>query len=173
VLVDGAVRDRAELAAADVGLLARALCPMPSDRKAPGQVDVPLQIEGLWVRPGEWLYADEDGVVVSPRLSRLSEIEAIVRRCRRMVTQRALLAAGVATVPVPGLDWVTDVGILVRLLPKINEAFGLSPGTGRAPVARAPAGGLQGDQHRRRDGARQGHHARPGAQAAEGRSACA
>ncbi len=56
-----------------------------------------------------------------------SEIEAITRRCRRMVTQRALLAAGVATVPVPGLDWVTDVGILVRLLPKISEAFGLSP----------------------------------------------
>jgi uncharacterized protein (DUF697 family) len=55
------------------------------------------------------------------------EIEAVVRRCRRMVSQRALLAAGVATVPVPGLDWVTDVGILVRLLPKINEAFGLSP----------------------------------------------
>lgn len=55
------------------------------------------------------------------------EIEATVRRCRRMVTQRALLAAGVATVPVPGLDWVTDVGILVRLLPRINEAFGLSP----------------------------------------------
>ena len=66
VLVDGAVRDKAELAAADVGLLARALCPMPSDRKASGQVDVPVQIEGLWVRPGEWLYADEDGVVVTP-----------------------------------------------------------------------------------------------------------
>ena len=56
-----------------------------------------------------------------------AEVEATVRRCRRMVSQRALLAAGVATVPVPGLDWVTDVGILVRLLPKINEAFGLSP----------------------------------------------
>ena len=66
VLVDGAVRDKTELAAADVGLLARALCPMPSDRKASGQVDVPVQIEGLWVRPGEWLYADEDGVVVTP-----------------------------------------------------------------------------------------------------------
>lgn len=55
------------------------------------------------------------------------EIEAVVRRCRRMVSQRALFAAGVATVPVPGLDWVTDVGILVKLLPRINEAFGLSP----------------------------------------------
>jgi regulator of ribonuclease activity A len=66
VVVDGAVRDKAELASADVGLLARALVPMPSDRKAPGLVDVALQIEGLWLRPGDWLYADEDGVVVAP-----------------------------------------------------------------------------------------------------------
>jgi uncharacterized protein (DUF697 family) len=54
-------------------------------------------------------------------------VQRIVERCRRMVSQRALLAAGVAVVPIPGLDWITDVGILVRLLPKINEAFGLSP----------------------------------------------
>jgi uncharacterized protein (DUF697 family) len=55
------------------------------------------------------------------------EIEAIARRCRKMVSQRALLAAGVAAVPIPGIDWITDVGILVKLLPRINEAFGLSP----------------------------------------------
>lgn len=55
------------------------------------------------------------------------DIAATVRRCRRLVSQRALLAAGVATLPVPGLDWATDVGILVRLLPQINAAFGLSP----------------------------------------------
>jgi uncharacterized protein (DUF697 family) len=54
-------------------------------------------------------------------------VEQIARECRRLVNKRALLAAGVATVPVPGLDWVTDVGILVKLLPQINEAFGLSP----------------------------------------------
>ncbi|MBP8146247.1 MAG: hypothetical protein KAY56_12995, partial [Inhella sp.] len=44
----------------------------------------------------------------------------------RLVRKRALLAAGVAAVPVPGLDWATDVGILMRLLPQINLAFGLS-----------------------------------------------
>ncbi len=53
--------------------------------------------------------------------------EAIARQCRRLVTQRALFAAGVAMVPIPGLDWLTDVGILVKLLPEINRAFGLSP----------------------------------------------
>jgi len=54
-------------------------------------------------------------------------IDDIARECRRRVKQRALLAAGVAVVPVPGLDWLTDVGVLVRLLPEINRAFGLSP----------------------------------------------
>ena len=48
-------------------------------------------------------------------------------RCRKRVRQRALLAAGVAMVPVPGIDWVTDVGLLIRLLPEISSAFGLSP----------------------------------------------
>jgi regulator of ribonuclease activity A len=27
-------------------------------------VDVPIQIQGVWVHPGEWLVADEDGIVV-------------------------------------------------------------------------------------------------------------
>jgi uncharacterized protein (DUF697 family) len=54
-------------------------------------------------------------------------VAAVARRCRRRVRQRALLAAGVAMVPVPGIDWVTDVGVLVRLLPEISAAFGLSP----------------------------------------------
>ena len=48
-------------------------------------------------------------------------------RCRKRVTQRALFAAGVAMVPVPGVDWITDVGLLVKLLPEITTAFGLSP----------------------------------------------
>ena len=39
----------------------------------------------------------------------------------------AIVAAGVAMVPVPGLDWLTDVGVLVRLLPQISAEFGLSP----------------------------------------------
>jgi uncharacterized protein (DUF697 family) len=55
------------------------------------------------------------------------EAEAVAKRCRRLVTKRAMLAAGVAMVPVPGLDWVTDIGVLMKLLPEINAAFGLTP----------------------------------------------
>ena len=56
-----------------------------------------------------------------------SEIDAVVRQCRRLVTRRALVAAGVAVVPIPGVDWVTDIAVLVKLLPEINRAFGLTP----------------------------------------------
>ncbi len=57
----------------------------------------------------------------------VDSVDAIAGRCRQRVKQRALLAAGVAMVPVPGLDWLTDIGVLVKLLPDINHAFGLAP----------------------------------------------
>jgi len=55
-----------------------------------------------------------------------AQIEAVAAECRRMVSKRALFAAGVAVVPIPGLDWATNVGVLVKLLPDINRKFGLS-----------------------------------------------
>lgn len=64
VLVYGAVRDAAELRACQVGIRAMALMPLPTDRRDQGLRDVPVQIEGVWVRPGDRLYADEDGIVV-------------------------------------------------------------------------------------------------------------
>lgn len=67
VLIHGAVRDLAELRAAEVGIFALGHVPMPTERRDQGVSDVPVQIEGLWIQPGEWLYADEDGVVVTPK----------------------------------------------------------------------------------------------------------
>jgi len=69
--------------------------------------------------------ADEASWVVVP--STPEQVEAVARQCRRLVTRRALVAAGVAAVPLPGLDLVTDIGMLVKLLPEINHAFGLTP----------------------------------------------
>ena len=67
VLVYGCVRDVAELNATAVGLYALALNPMPTVKQGQGLRDVYVQIAGLWVRPGDWLYADTDGIVVSRR----------------------------------------------------------------------------------------------------------
>jgi regulator of ribonuclease activity A len=65
IVVDGCVRDQAELAACAIGIRALALHPMPTQKRGEGQAGVPVQIQGVWVRPGDWLVADEDGIVVS------------------------------------------------------------------------------------------------------------
>jgi regulator of ribonuclease activity A len=69
VLVHGAVRDSAELADCDVGIRALALIPMPTLKRNEGQRDVPVQIEGIWIQPGDRLFADADGIVVLPAVS--------------------------------------------------------------------------------------------------------
>lgn len=67
LLIHGAVRDLAELRETPIGLLALGHCPMPTQRQGQGLRDLALLIDGQAVRPGEWLYADEDGVLVSER----------------------------------------------------------------------------------------------------------
>ena len=65
VVIDGCVRDVAELATMNVGIRALASMPLPTEKRNEGQRDLAVQIQGQWIRPGDWLYADEDGIVVS------------------------------------------------------------------------------------------------------------
>lgn len=67
VVIDGCVRDTAELATQAVGIRALAAMPMPTEKRQQGQADVAVQVQGVWVRPGDWLYADEDGLVVAAK----------------------------------------------------------------------------------------------------------
>jgi regulator of ribonuclease activity A len=66
VVIDGCVRDVAELAQCQVGIRALASMPLPTEKRNEGQAGVAVQIQGVWVYPGDWLYADEDGIVVMP-----------------------------------------------------------------------------------------------------------
>jgi uncharacterized protein (DUF697 family) len=51
---------------------------------------------------------------------------AAVRRSRRMIARKALLAAAASAVPLPGIDWAADAALLSRLVPQISAEFGLS-----------------------------------------------
>ena len=66
VVIDGCVRDVAELALCQVGIRALAAMPLPTEKRNEGQRDVPVQVQGVWVRTGDLLYADADGIVVMP-----------------------------------------------------------------------------------------------------------
>jgi regulator of ribonuclease activity A len=65
VVVHGAVRDTAELNACNVGIRALAVHPQRSPKRGVGERDVALALPGTTVRPGEWIYADADGILVS------------------------------------------------------------------------------------------------------------
>lgn len=65
IVIDGCVRDLDEISKCAVGIRALALMPLPTEKRNTGQRDVPVQVQGVWVRPGDWLYADADGIVIA------------------------------------------------------------------------------------------------------------
>lgn len=53
---------------------------------------------------------------------------AAIERSQRLLHRRALVAGVAGAMPVPGLDWAVDAALLSRLIPAINQHFGLTPG---------------------------------------------
>ena len=64
VIVFGAVRDKVALRGLDLGVMAIGVTPRKSVRRGEGQVGVPIQLGDIWCRPGDIVYADEDGVLI-------------------------------------------------------------------------------------------------------------
>ena len=66
IVVDGCVRDTGEINELAIGVRALAAMPLRSLKKGAGERDLGVYIQGVRVNPGDWVYADADGVVVSP-----------------------------------------------------------------------------------------------------------
>ena len=67
VILYGCIRDCAELGQLDLGIRALGTMPLRSDKRGEGERDVPVRFAGATFRPGDHVYVDEDGVVVSHR----------------------------------------------------------------------------------------------------------
>ena len=65
VIIHGCIRDSAELGHMDVGIRALGTMPLRSDKRGEGERDVPVRFAGVTFRPGEFVYADEDGIIAS------------------------------------------------------------------------------------------------------------
>lgn len=57
----------------------------------------------------------------------VEELDRVRKACRALVRRRAATSGGLALVPLPGVDVVGDVAILMELIPAINRKFGLTP----------------------------------------------
>lgn len=65
VLINGCIRDSAAIAQMDLGVKALGTHPRKTDKRGLGDTNIPVRFAGITFVPGHYLYADEDGVIVS------------------------------------------------------------------------------------------------------------
>ena len=64
ILVHGLIRDSATIKGMEIGILALGVCPLKSIKNGVGDSNLIVNFSGITFTPGEYLYADEDGVIV-------------------------------------------------------------------------------------------------------------
>jgi len=64
ILVHGLIRDSATINGMEIGVRALGACPLKSIKKGIGDSNLIVNFSGVTFTPGEYLYADEDGVIV-------------------------------------------------------------------------------------------------------------
>lgn len=65
IVIYGVIRDSEAIAALDLGVKALGRCPRKTEKLGDGRRDVPIVLGGVEIRPGQWLCADADGVIVA------------------------------------------------------------------------------------------------------------
>ncbi len=67
VIVNGCIRDSEDINGLDIGVKALATHPLKSVKRGLGDPNVPITFAGVVFIPGEYLYADPDGIIVAPK----------------------------------------------------------------------------------------------------------
>ncbi|MEE8179639.1 MAG: 3-hexulose-6-phosphate synthase [bacterium] len=67
VVIDGAIRDVGEIRKLKFPAFARIITPTAGEPKGFGEMGVPVKVGGVRVFPGDWVFGDDDGVVVIPQ----------------------------------------------------------------------------------------------------------
>ena len=66
LVVHGAVRDTAVIRQLDFPVWSTVVCSHAGEPKGKGEINVPIEIGGQRIVPGDWIVADDDGVMVLP-----------------------------------------------------------------------------------------------------------
>ncbi len=77
IVVDGAIRDVAGIAALGFSAFSRTVSPGSCDKDGPGEVNVPISCGGVVVAPGDIVVGDEDGVAIVPRADAEQVLELV------------------------------------------------------------------------------------------------
>jgi regulator of RNase E activity RraA len=79
-VLDGALRDVAEVRASGFPVFAKAVIPKPGAKEAIGSLNEPVTCGGVRVEPGDIVVGDEEGIVVVPLAERDAVLAAALRR---------------------------------------------------------------------------------------------
>ncbi len=66
IVIYGCIRDVDVIAQVDLGVQALASHPLRTEKRGIGDLNVPVTFAGVTFKPGEFIYADNNGVIVSP-----------------------------------------------------------------------------------------------------------
>ena len=67
LIINGCIRDVHEVNACNIGVRALGTCPRKSEKRGQGDRNAVLSFAGTEFRPGEYVYCDQDGVMVASR----------------------------------------------------------------------------------------------------------
>lgn len=88
IVVDGAIRDLADIRKSQLPVFARAVVPNAGGAEYKGELGVAVCCGGVVVRPGDWLVGDADGVIVVPA----EKVESAMEGAERVLAAEKVIA---------------------------------------------------------------------------------
>ena len=101
MVTDGLTRDAAQILTMDFPVFAAGFSPLDSKGRLDGNsYGQPIRIGTCLVRPGDWIFGDDDGVVAIPRhmVETVLEVAETIRRKENEVTERVLAGENMADI---------------------------------------------------------------------------
>lgn len=103
-IVDGAIRDIKDIRLLDFPVFARAVCPNGPYKNGPGEINVPVVIDGKIICPGDVIVADEEGIaVIKP-----NDVRNIIDEAKKVMKKEAKMLQQIKDTSSLDLKWVYE-----------------------------------------------------------------